>query len=184
MYLLWGRSGKQAPPRSKRLRPERAKAWSCHPRGWGQGGRAGWRWWFPGQARPRTKDRLGRKKEVTPEAESRGPERGGQAQAGGQGEGRAPGRQAEGEAGLQKQAQTSPGRAEKRPRRPRASRGVRAEGGTPAPLAAPVLTASECRSGRSEGTFTAPPPARHTPRAQRYSSRENAAFLPRLTPRV
>lgn len=59
--------------------------------------------------RPRTKeDRLGRKKEVTPEAESRGPERGGQAQAGGQGEGRAP----------EKQAQTSPGRAEKRPRRP------------------------------------------------------------------
>lgn len=55
MYILWDRSGKQAPPRSKRLRRERAKTWSCHTRGWGEGGRAGWRWWFPGQVCPRTK---------------------------------------------------------------------------------------------------------------------------------
>lgn len=169
MYILWDRSGKQAPPRAKRLRRERAKTRSCHSRGRGQGGRAGWPWWFRAkcvQGR-RKEDRLGRKEEVTPQAESRGPEKGGQAHAGGQVEGRPLSRQVEGEAGLQKQAQTSPRRAEKRPRRPRPSRGVRAEGGTPAPLATPILTTSVCRPGRSEETFPEPPPARHTPRAQR-----------------
>lgn len=141
MYILWDHSGKQAPPLSKRLRRERAKTWSCHTRGWGEDGRVGWRWWFPGQVCPRTKKggQAGQEERGDPSGrESRVRERRASPGRRAEKEGRPLGRQVQAEAGLQKQAQTSPGRAEKRPRRPKPSRGVRAEGGPPARPAWPL----------------------------------------------